>query len=147
MGTPMIYIDSSSLLKVVHPEPETLAVIRAISRESEVVVSALADLETLVQLKALYKAGHFGITEWRKFEAQLYLLRNQPPYHYSGVPSAVWNTALRQHRNSGEIHCRTLDRLHLAVMERLDLTRLMTNDSSQAAAARQLGFEVIQPGR
>lgn len=43
------------------------------------------------------------------------------------------------------VHCRTLDRLHLATMEALGLRRLLTNDVLQARAARALGFEVRTP--
>ena len=41
--------------------------------------------------------------------------------------------------------CPTLDRLHLASMEALNLRRLLTNDDAQARAARALGFAVIVP--
>ena len=48
----MIYLDTSCLLKVLRPEPLSESVWRAIAGESQVVISALAELETLVQLKA-----------------------------------------------------------------------------------------------
>ncbi len=41
--------------------------------------------------------------------------------------------------------CRTLDRLHLAAMEDLQVRRLLTNDAIQAEAANELGFQVILP--
>jgi predicted nucleic acid-binding protein len=44
------------------------------------------------------------------------------------------------------VHCRTLDRLHLAIMESLGATRLMTHDEAQAKAATELGFQVMRPG-
>ena len=44
-----------------------------------------------------------------------------------------------------EAHCPTLDRLHLAAMEALNLRRLLTNDDAQARAARALEFTVIVP--
>jgi len=40
-------------------------------------------------------------------------------------------------------HCGTLDRLHLAAMELLGVSRLLTHDARQAQAARGLGFEVL----
>jgi len=57
----------------------------------------------------------------------------------------VLQTAFRQHRNSGDVHCHTLDRLHLAAMEELDISRLMTHDSRQARAAIEAGFKIVQP--
>lgn len=41
--------------------------------------------------------------------------------------------------------CRTLDRLHLAVMEMLGLRRILTNDTTQGRAAVALGYEVLTP--
>lgn len=58
----------------------------------------------------------------------------------------IFQAALRQHRNSGELHCRTLDRLHLAAMEELSISRLMTHDEGQAKAAIEAGFKVVRPG-
>ena len=143
----MIYLDSSSLLKLLWNEPESLAVIDAIASESAIVVSALAEMECMVQLKAAYLGGEYTLPRLRRFEAQLATLRNQPPYEFRALSGTVFKTALRQHRHSGEIHCRTLDRLHLAAMEELEVSRLMTHDEAQAIAAKELGFEVIWPGR
>jgi hypothetical protein len=42
-------------------------------------------------------------------------------------------------------YCRTLDRLHLAAMQVLEVHRLLTNDDTQARAARGLGFEITRP--
>ena len=47
----MSYIDSSSLLKTLWEEPESEAVRMAIAGEAQVVVSALTELETEVQLR------------------------------------------------------------------------------------------------
>jgi hypothetical protein len=48
----MIYADTSCLLKVRRPEPLSEAVWSAIDEEPAVIVSLLAELETLAQLKA-----------------------------------------------------------------------------------------------
>ena len=141
----MIYIDSSSLFKVIRFEPESSSVLEAISREETVIVSALAELEVLVQLKTDYLAGTITRPRWRQLEAQFAILRNHPPYEFKTLAAAIFQTALRQHRNSGSLHCRSLDRLHLAAMEELDISRLMTNDSRQAKAAIEAGFKVISP--
>lgn len=42
-------------------------------------------------------------------------------------------------------HCRTLDLLHMAVMDSVGLTRLFTNDAAQAKVARALGLTVTMP--
>src|SRR6266487_6784716 len=128
----MIYLDSSSLLKLLWNEPGSSAVVDAIAEESVIVVSVLAEMETLVQLKAAYLGGDYTLPQLRRFEAQLAVFRNQPPYEFRTLPGTIFQTALRQHRNSGNKHCRTLDRLHLAAMEELKVTRLITHDEGQA---------------
>jgi predicted nucleic acid-binding protein len=142
----MIYLDSSSLLKLLWNEPESSAVIDAIADETAVLVSVLAEMECLIQLKAAYLGGEYTLPRLRRFEAQLATLRNQPPYEFRALPGTIFKTALRQHRNSGNVHCRSLDRLHLAAMEELGVSRLMTHDEGQADAAREAGFDVIWPG-
>ena len=143
----MIYIETSCLVKVLRPEAESPAVVEAIGRETSIVVSVLTELETLVQLKAFYLAGDYTRPRWRQLEAQFSVLRNRPPYEFRTLSAALFQTALRQHRNAGSVHCRSLDRLHLAAMEELKLTRLMTHDERQAKAATEAGFEVVRPGR
>ena len=143
----MIYVDTSCLLKVLRPEPLSEAVWNAIGHEDSVIVSVLAELETLVQLKADWTRGMLTRNQWRQAEARFGILKNQPPFECRALPGAVFQTALRQHRNSGDKLCRSLDRLHLAAMEELKISRLMTNDEGQAKAAIEAGFEVVRPGR
>ena len=143
----MIYADTSCLLKILRPEPLSAPVWSAIQEESSVVISVLAELETLVQLKAAWTGGGITRNQWRQAEAKFGLLKNQPPFEFRPLASAVFQVALRQHRNSGDLHCRSLDRLHLAAMEELKISRLMTHDESQAGAAIEAGIEVVRPGR
>jgi predicted nucleic acid-binding protein len=143
----MIYLDPGSLLKLVWNEPDSSAVVDAIGAEDAVVISMLAEVETLVHLKAAYLGGEYNAPQWRRLEARFSVLRHQSPYYFRDLPGSVFQTALRQHRNSGAMHCRALDRLHLAAMEELGILRLMTNDEGQAKAAAAAGFEVIRPVR
>ena len=143
----MIYLDSSTLLKLLWNEPESSTTIDALAEESTVVISVLAEMETRVQLKAAYLGGDYTLPRLRRFEAQLALFRNQPPYEFRTLPGTVFQTALRQHRNSAGTHCHALDRLHLAAMEELKVSRLMTHDEGQAKAAIDAGFEIVRPGR
>lgn len=142
----MIYIDSSCLVKMFLTESDSSKVAQAVAEEASVVVSSLVELEVLVQLKAEYRGGNLTRPNWRRLEAQFSVLRNQPPYEFRGLPATIFQTALRQHRNSGDKHSRSLDRLHLAAMEELDISRLMTHDQKQANAAIEAGFEVVSPG-
>ena len=108
----MIYADTSGLIKVLRPEALSEAVWSAMHAEDALVVSALAELETLVQLKAAWTGGGLTRNQWRQAEARFGVLRNQPPFDFRSLPGAVFQVALRQHRNSGSQHCRSLDRLH-----------------------------------
>ena len=143
----MIYADTSCLLKVLRPEPLSEAVWNAVHQESLVVVSALVELETLVQLKAEWMGGRLTRNQWRQTQARFGILKNHPPFEFRALSGGVFRIALRQHRNSGERHCRSIDRLHLAAMEELMLARLLTHDKAQAKAAIEAGFEVLRPGQ
>jgi uncharacterized protein with PIN domain len=56
----MIYLDTSSLLKLFHEEPETDAVRQAVEAEYEIIVSVLARLESRVQFKSRWLGGDYG---------------------------------------------------------------------------------------
>jgi hypothetical protein len=120
--------------------------LKAIAIEPEVTVSTLAELEVMIQLKADYLAGNLTRAGWHQLEARFSVLRHQEPYEFRTLPASLFRTALRQHRNSGEVHCRSIDRLHLAAIEELGLKRLMTHDARQAKAAVEAGLDVVRPG-
>ncbi|NQX01840.1 hypothetical protein HQ447_14385 [bacterium] len=70
---------------------------------------------------------------------------NSAPFTVATLTGDVFRAALAQHLST-TVHCRSLDRLHLAAMEELKITRLMTHDTRQAEAARELGYQVTSPG-
>jgi predicted nucleic acid-binding protein len=143
----MIYLDTSCLLKLLREEAESPAVVRAVEVEDEVVVSSLTELEAEVQLKGAMMGGQISAPQWRQYQAQLASMRNLDPFHFRYLPAAVFSTALKQHRHPREAYCRSLDRLHLAAMEELNVRRLMTLDHGQASAAAALNYKVVEPGR
>jgi len=142
----MIYLDTSCLLKLLREEPESADVRRAVAAEDEVVVSSLTELEAEVQLKAAAVGGEIRTSQWRRYQAKLAAMRNFDPFQFRHLPAAVFSTALRQHLHPQAVYCRSLDRLHLAAMEELNLTRLMTLDGVQAKMALALNYEVVRPG-
>ncbi len=142
----MIYLDTSCLLKLLREEPESADVRSAVNEEDEVVVSTLTELETEVQLKAAALGGEIRTSQWRQYQAKLAAMRNFDPFQFRHLPAVVFQTALRQHRHPQAAYCRSLDRLHLAAMEELNQTRLMTLDEALAKAAEALGHEVVRPG-
>ncbi len=140
-----IYIDSSSLLKVLWNEPESQAVRDAIAREHAVVVSPLTELGVSVQLRAKRFAGDLTKRRYEGYAAQLQSFKSMAPFEFLELPGTVFRLAVEQHL-SAAVHCRSLDRLHLACMSELGVRRLMTNDGKQAAAARVLKLQVVSPG-
>ena len=143
----MIYLDTSCLVKLLLDEPESEAVRAAVAAESAVVISALAELEVEIQLGGEFDGGRLRRTQWRHHQARLAALRNIDPFHFVTLPASVFSSALRQTRRPDSIHCRALDRLHLAAAEELRVERFMTLDQTQAKAAQTLGFKVLAPGR
>ncbi len=143
----VIYLDTSCLLKLLLEEPESEAVRMAVARESEVIVSALTELETTVQLRAGWLAGEYRERRYRAYGGRLNVFRETDPFRFRPLAGSVFQTAQRQDREARRTHCRTLDRLHLAAMEELGLRRLMTTDIAEAAGAKVLGFEVVTPGQ
>src|SRR5687768_1237690 len=126
----MIYIDGSCLIKFLMIEEGSDAVANSVLKENSVVVSSLAELEVLVHLKAGYMGGFYDVAKWRRLELQLHVLRKEEPFIFKNVPNGIWDVAFRQHRNSRDKHCRTLDRLHLAAAEKMRITRIMTRDAA-----------------
>ncbi len=141
-----LYLDTSCLLKVFFPEPETDRTLTLIAAEPRVLVSSLARLESLSQIHARVAGGLLSPTRaarlWKRFDAVIKLA----PYEQIRCPADVIDIAADQINVAANgAFCRTLDRLHLATMQALGVHRLLTNDDTLAAAARALGLDVILP--
>ena len=141
----MLYLDTSSLLKYLLPEPDDEATEAALHREDEVAVSALTLLEAFVQIRAKRLGGMVSARIHREICAALDGLDRHAPFVFRPLSGGVFSTALHQHRRADRVHCRSLDRLHLAAMEELGIARLMTHDARQSAVAQSMGFEVLSP--
>ena len=139
-----LYIDTSALLKLFFSEPESVRTSEIVSRESDITVSSLARLEALIQIQRREAIGVLTPAKARERRKRLEKLVTMFPFSLQLCPSASITVAEGQVR-AGTLYCRTLDRLHLASMQLLHLSRLLTNDDAQANAARALGFDVILP--
>lgn len=141
-----LYADTSCLLKLLFPEPETPRVVALVAAEEHVVVSSLARLEACVQIHARVAGGLLGRSAARMLLGRLDALLRHAPYDLVRAPPEIIDlaegeaTALRR-----QTYCPTLDRLHLATMKSLELRRLLTNDDAQGRAARAMGFAVVTP--
>lgn len=141
-----LYLDTSCLLKAFFPEPETAATVALIAREPHVIVSSLARLEALVHIHGRVAAKMLAATAARRLSERLDRVLQEEPYELVSCPPGIIEIAETQVRSVVKsAYCRTLDRLHLAAMQVLGVHRLLTNDDTQARAARGLGFETVQP--
>lgn len=136
------YIDTSCLLKLLFPEPESAAVARLVAEEAEIVVSSLTRLETEQQLVARRLGGHLSPARQRRVRIELGRLLEMAPFRSAALGGTLWDLALGQMARA-KVHCRTLDRLHVAAMAELGVRRLITHDRRQGAAAREAGMEVV----
>jgi predicted nucleic acid-binding protein len=141
-----LYLDTSCLLKLVFPEPESARVFALCASEQRIVVSSLARLEAAVQLNARLAGGTLTRTDAVRLRKKLDVTLTMAPYESVVFPPGAVEAAQGQVRlEKRAIHCRTLDRLHLAMMDILGVRRLLTNDETQARAAREQGYEVLLP--
>jgi predicted nucleic acid-binding protein len=141
-----LYLDTSCLLKMFFPEPETAATVALIAREPHVIVSSLARLEALVHIHGRVAAKLLSATTARRLTERLDQVLQEEPYELVPCPPGIIEIAETTVRTVVKsAYCRTLDRLHLATMQVLAVHRLLTNDDTQARAARALGFETVQP--
>jgi len=141
----MIYCETSSLLKLIWPEPESEDVAMFIANEEEVVVSKLTVLECEVQLRAGWLTGYYSKAQFRRQLKRMKAVLATAPFRLESVSGSVFDAALRQNRASENIHCRSMDRLHLAAMEVLGIRRLLSHDAKQADAAGAMGYTVVMP--
>ncbi len=89
--------------------------------------------------------GFLGVSrnEWRHAETRFGVLRKQTRSEFGALAAAVFQTALRQRRNSRGEDRRSVDRLHQAAMEELKASPLMPHEEGQAKAALEAGFKVV----
>jgi predicted nucleic acid-binding protein len=125
------YLDSSAIVKLAVREPESLALRRYLRQRQPLVSSALARTEVL---RALLPAGDEVVARGRSVLQRLDLVRvNDRVLSAAGVlrPSEL----------------RSLDAIHLATAEQLghELRAVVTYDDRMVAAAKQLGYRIVQP--
>ena len=141
-----LYLDTSCLLKLLLPEPETRRVVEILAEEEHIVVSSLARLEAMSQIHSRVLGGNLTRASARSLVARMDGLLADDPCELLRAPAEIIDVAEGQIRGFPKSGlCPTLDRLHLAVMTALDVDRLLTNDDAQARAARALDFSVSLP--
>jgi len=137
-----LYLDTSCLLKLLFAEPESAKTSLMLAAEPRVLVSSLARLEALVQIQGRAAGGLLTSRSAVSLARLLDQTLASAPFDLVTTPTGTDGVAASQiFPLSRSVHCRTLDRLHLAAMQALGVRRLLTNDDAQARAASALGFE------
>ena len=126
-----IYLDSSAIVKLAVREPESLALRRYLRRKEPLVSTALARTEVL---RALLPAGDEAVARGRAVLQRIDLVRVND--RILGAAGVLRPPELR-----------SLDAIHLATAQELgdDLNAIVTYDERMTAAARQLGYRIVQP--
>lgn len=131
-GERLVYLDTSAFVKLVIPEPETVALVTALSANVRLVASEILEVEALRATRRA--AGEQGTTATR---AQL-----------AGVRLLPLTDQVRT--RAGELEpptLRSLDAIHIATAlglgERLDC--MYAYDARMAAAASDAGLQVLAP--
>jgi len=132
-GSTLLYLDSSSLVKLVSREAETLAMLALLEDRPQVASSALARVEVL---RAVARAGlgRTGVKRAQEVLSRVSLI-------------AVDDPILESATSLGPKSLRSLDAIHLATALSLlpDLEAVLCHDARLAAAAKRAGLSVLTP--
>lgn len=123
------YLDSSAAVKLVVDEPESAALVRWVNNHPEIVGTLLLE------------------TEVRRAARRVGVSQSSVTEMLEGV--TLHDLTPGTFREAGALpgdHLRSLDALHLAAALRLGCRSVVTYDERMAAAARELGFDVVSPG-
>lgn len=133
----MIYVDSSAIVKLIRPEPESAALVGWLNTAAEpVVTSVLAEVEVP---RALHRVAPARLTGVAAALARVSRMEIDGPVR--ATAGAYTDDGLR-----------SLDALHLATADMLvaagkTLSAFVTYDVRQGRAAEEAGFVVRAPGR
>lgn len=131
--TEVLYLDSSAIVKLVMPEPETSALVSRLRVDPEVMSSAIAKVEVVRALQRI-RAGSATRRQGERVLGRIALVR---------VDDAVLDSASAV----APANLGTLDAIHLATAlefgDRLD--GLVTYDRRLRAAGARAGLTVLTP--
>ena len=140
----MVYLDTGCLLKLYYPEPESGAVVAAVTGEA-IAFTPLHELEiaTAMQLKVFR-----GEARPEQAVAVAALVREDMAAGKLVEVTVDWLTALREATRLAQAHaakigCRSLDILHCALAKAVTATVFVSSDTRQIALARAEALPVL----
>ena len=137
----MIYLDTSCLVKLYYPEPESAAVVRRVAGRP-VFYTPLHELELTNALNQ--KRFHGQATE-DQVAAALGLIQADLASGVLMAPASVWRTHFQSAvqlsmSHTPTIGCRSLDILHCAIAADLQAAEFITTDGRQSRLAQAMGL-------
>lgn len=140
----MLYLDTGCLLRLYYPEPESAAVVSAVSGEV-IVLTPLHELEigTAMQLKVFRGEATPG-----QAAAAAGLVRDDVNAGKLVKMAVDWPVAWGDANRLAQTYaattgCRTLDILHCALAKALNATRFVSSDKREIALARAEALPVL----
>jgi predicted nucleic acid-binding protein len=137
----MIYVDTSCLVKLYYPEPESARVAELVSGQVLVFLS-LHDLEISNALELKLFRGEARPAQVRKVAALIEEDIRTGVFHRPPVMwEEVWSSAklfAKAHSRTGG--CRSLDILHCAAAKHLSVTTFVSSDDRQRRLAKAIGL-------
>jgi uncharacterized protein len=129
----MLYVDSSAIVKLVAPEPETAALVELVRSDPSTISSALASVEVM---RAVMRAGASHDRAARASEVLDRIALVPIDVEILGRAAVLEPHDLR-----------SLDAIHLAtaLLLRQDIAGLVTYDARLAGAAAGTGIAVLAP--
>jgi len=91
-----LYLDTSCLLKVLFPEPETARTLELIASEERVIVSSLGKIETVTHLHGRVAGGHLTRATAKRLARRLDALLETAPYDLMITPVTIYDLAAEQ---------------------------------------------------
>lgn len=129
-----LYVDTSALLKRYVDEHDSEVALELMRSDPVLVTSRLTEVEVRRNLSRLIDGDELE-RQRRAFSADL------DAFALVALDATTMNSAARIAEQTG---CRSLDAVHLGAAQRAGLaTTLLTFDTRQARAARELGIAVI----
>jgi predicted nucleic acid-binding protein len=138
----LIYVDTSLLLPVYVPEPQSGEANRVLASASSLVISDLTVAEFHVGLARKVKLGTLTMSQLETTHALFESHLQEGLLRRVALQSSHSEAAGRLASGSA-VMLRTLDALHLAVAVSLGSPPVATFDSRLAEGARSLGFEIL----
>ena len=139
-----VYIDSSALVKLYMPEPESELVDRFLRGRLDLVISELSITEVISAVARRKREGALDGKQARQIRDAVLSDAKSGSLRRLDLTPAIHRDAERILLSTESVSLRTLDALHIALAVSGETSRVMTFDRHMAEAAVLYGLQVVQ---